>query len=109
MVFKRGRFRIHKRFIVYGLVIALLLLLGYLLIDLGYVSNPFVSNKNIPATFEIRDECSLIAGQVIHVINNDGNCRIMCRAACEVRTLEFASSVFTQHEKGCHSCECSCS
>lgn len=102
---KRG---LRIRFIFYLLLLVLLILIAYLLFDLGVFSNLINSGKKAPAEFGIPDGCSIIAGKLIHTINNDGNCRIMCRAECEVRKMDFSNSSFSERTNGCSICDCSC-
>ena len=95
------------RILVVLLVIGIISLIVVSLIQFGVTS--LISKRlEKPEKFEIRDECSLILGKVIHQIKDEGNCKIMCLGECEVRNMEFYDSEFIEKESDCHVCYCYC-
>ena len=90
------------------LIIALLALVFILLVQFGFVNNPFEKLNREPELFRVEDSCSLIVGQLIHTINNADECEVRCKANCELRESDFHNSEFSQREKDCNLCNCYC-
>lgn len=65
--------------------------------------------KNEPELFIIRDECSLVMGNLIHQVRDMGECRIKCVNECDVRDMDFLKFEFLGKNNDCNSCECWCS
>ena len=63
-----------------------------------------IAEKN----FTIEDECSIIAGKIIHPIDREDECINKCTAYCETKTLSFDNATFQQKEKSCNICDCLC-
>jgi hypothetical protein len=61
-----------------------------------------------PELIIINDECSMMFNSIVHQIKDEGGCRIMCNAECEVRKMEFHHSKFIFKENSCHICNCYC-
>lgn len=59
-------------------------------------------------SFNAEDKCGLIAGQLIHSIDDIDQCENSCRATCEVRGLDFYNSTFIRQDQQCHICSCEC-
>jgi hypothetical protein len=97
---------IKKRYIFIFLVLLLGFLVYLVLGEFDFFAKDL--GEEVELDFFINDECSIIAGQLIHVINNEGNCKIMCRAHCEVREKEYSNSSFMTRENACHQCHCYC-
>ena len=94
--------------IIIMLAVLFLFMMFFLSIELNLINNPFSNILQEPQKFEIPDQCSIIAGQVIHTIENEDSCRIICRAQCETRNLEFYDSEFHESLEECHLCDCYC-
>ena len=59
-------------------------------------------------TYDVKDECGPIQGQIYHSIPNNDSCRIRCRNHCVSLDHEFASSSFIDRGTRCHDCNCTC-
>lgn len=97
----RGRNIVFILFISLGVLILVLGLL--LMFDFG------VFKKNEVKMFSIKDECSIVVGNLIHQIRNDGECRIKCVNECYIREMDFEKFNFIEKNDDCSSCECWCS
>ena len=85
-------------------IIALLIILLLLILSVIGVFEEQKQEEKI----SIRDECSLVMGNLIHQIRDSGDCRIRCINDCEVREKEFVRSEFASRENDCHVCDCFC-
>ena len=98
--------RLHVMIIL--LIIFLLVLSLILLIELNIIKNP-IENFNLqPKLFTIKDDCTMIVGNLIHKIKDEGGCEMACKTECGVRDMNFHSSEFIMSERDCHSCNCYC-
>lgn len=92
------------------LILAIFLLIVFLtiLFENGLIKNPL--DKLVKKTQEInaKDLCSIIAGNIIHTVSDEGECKLQCRAECETRNLEFQKSNFQLIENDCNICTCYC-
>ena len=61
-----------------------------------------------PEKFDVVDECSLIMGNIIHNMRDEGDCKIKCENNCDFREMDYLNSSFTFKETSCHTCECWC-
>jgi hypothetical protein len=61
-----------------------------------------------PELIVIEDECSIMLNNIIHQIKDEGGCRIMCSAECEIRNMKFHHSEFIFKDNSCHTCNCYC-
>lgn len=102
---KRRRF-LRKNNLILILAICLVVIGIFLLIENEFIENPFTSRE--PVTIEARDFCSLIAGNVLHTINNGDECRLQCLAQCETRDMSLGDSEFNKIENDCNTCSCYC-
>lgn len=91
-------------------VAGLFLCVGVLVLVLAYlVLNSFgVFESHSPEFFEVKDECSLIMGNLVHQIRDDGECRIKCVNECDVRSMEFFDFEFEGKDNDCNACDCWC-
>lgn len=96
-----------RKFLFYLIVflVFVFLLLGFFIFN-EYGIN---FNKIDRASKHIaKDECSFIAGQIIHTINNEDECGLKCISLCLVVSKDFSKSNFTLRENNCNLCECDC-
>jgi len=103
---KKGR----KSIFIYIIILTIILLFTILilLIQLGIIKNP-LNNFNIqPKMYNIKDECALIVGQLIHTINDEGICKQKCNNECGAREMRFYDLEFIEKENDCHECNCYC-
>jgi hypothetical protein len=84
-------------------IILLLILLILILYSVGFFDKPKTEQL-----FLVRDECSLVMGNVIHNLRNDGDCHIRCRNECTIRDMDFVRASFTEKNNSCHACDCYC-
>jgi len=61
-----------------------------------------------PQLFAVKDECSLILGNLIHEIKGEDDCKIMCNNRCGLMEMDFYEINFIRSEKDCHVCNCYC-
>ncbi len=110
---KRGKSsKLHKRITYNFLLIAifsiLILMALALLVQTGAMQNPWVElNKNIEM-INSTDACSIIAGKLIHTIEDEGSCENICHSECETRQKVFQNSEFVQNTDSCNNCNCYC-
>ena len=90
------------------IIIAFSILLIILLIIQSHILDLFTDLFKEPELFIIRDECSLIVGQIIHEMKNEGDCKIMCTNNCILRDMKYYNSSFIQKINSCHTCNCYC-
>src|SRR3989338_1359390 len=79
------------------IILIILLLIQYKKLDLSILTRK-------PQLFIIKDECSLILGNIIHKIKNGDECKIFCRNECILRKIEFYNSEFIESNNSCHTC-----
>ena len=106
--FKRYKKRKITLISIFLLVFLLVIMLLLFLFQLEIIKNPYAKFGAKPILFKIRDECSLIVGQLIHTYNDEGSCKNRCNAECEVRNFNFYNVEFIEKEKDCHECNCYC-
>ena len=83
---------------------ALFVLLVYLIGNsLGIFDEP-----SAPKSFPVSDECGNIMGNVIHNLEDEGDCKIKCENNCKFRELEYYNSSFISQETTCNLCDCWC-
>ncbi len=96
----------HKRSrIILGLIGVLIVLLMIFLLMGSNLNFKFVKEVQ---DFEIKDGCSLIAGNLLHEIGNEADCKIRCSNLCKVRELNYYNHNFVTENLTCYSCECQC-
>lgn len=89
-------------FLFVALFLLIVILGGLLLSDFGFFE------KHEVRKFNVLDECSLIMGNLVHQIRNDGECKIRCVNECDVRDMEFVDFAFEGKIDDCNYCKCSC-
>ena len=77
-------------------------------VGISLYSNGIFEPKSEPVKVEVLDECSLIMGNLIHNIHDEGGCKIKCVNNCEIRDMKFYNSSFTFQNSSCHECDCYC-
>lgn len=90
------------------LLVALVVLVPILLYQLGLVNNVFANLHIEKQEFLIEDDCSVIAGNIMHTIEDEGDCKHRCKNNCGVRELFFYDSEFIEKVGDCHECKCYC-
>gem|GEM_PF-1368182 len=98
-----------RRKLINKVLIIILILIGAIMILLLIEYYPEITSFRKDAeVYLIEDECGLVAGNLIHQIKDEGECKIKCRNECEVRKKEFYNSEFILRENACHVCNCYC-
>lgn len=94
-------------FLILTLFLVLIIICIIILNEYGILKkeNP---NHFIEKNFTIQDECSIIAGKIIHPIDREEDCAIKCVARCEVQSLSYINSEFIKKEERCNFCQCLC-
>lgn len=105
---KKGRRSLIFGLILIILFVSLLVLVPILLFQIGLVKNPFTNLHIEPREFNVVDECSMIVGNLIHSIQDEGVCEQRCKIDCDVRGLFFYDSEFSESPNDCHKCRCFC-
>lgn len=90
------------------LLVVLVILVPVLLYQLGMISNPFKNLHLESKEFVVRDDCSMIVGNLIHSIQDQDVCGQKCRTDCGVRNLFYQDSKFTERPGDCNECKCYC-
>ena len=83
--------------------ILVLILIGLILSSIGV----FDSSKEIKM-FSIKDECSLVMGNLIHQIRDSGDCKIKCINECDIDGMHFNYIEFAAQNNSCNDCYCYC-
>lgn len=96
------------KFLIFVLVLALVFLVLFLLIEEGILENPFSEYGKVEQKFSVRDECSLIVGNLIHQIDDEGICEARCKTNCQVREMNYIRFEFLEVEGDCNVCDCYC-
>ena len=102
---KKERVRKNKKvvralFVCVGILV--LVLVGLILHSFGFFED------NSPEYFVVKDECSLMMGNLIHQIRDDGECRNRCVNECSVQEMDFDRFSFEAKNNDCSLCECWC-
>ena len=99
-----------KKIIIGAIILILLLsvIILILLIQFKIIKYDFKSFALKPELFKIEDKCSVIVGQLIHTVNNEGTCMMKCKTECEVRDMKFFNLEFIEIENDCNKCSCYC-
>ena len=96
----------RNKYLFYGVLFFLLVLIVLILIQTGVFDSIFSKKKVVD--FEIRDACSVILGTLFHEIETSNNCALMCKNECGLRDKDFYGFNFTANEADCNFCTCSC-
>lgn len=95
------------KIIIITLIVLLTITIILILVAAGILDMSRLARNEVKV-FQSQDKCSLIVGKLIHVIRDSDDCRINCRADCNVRQLEFVDSNFTASFTSCNQCTCYC-
>ncbi len=105
------RSKVSKKFllsIIFCLFVLLILIVPLLLIQLNIIQNPALFLSKKVQNFIIKDECSLVVGQLIHNIKDEGSCQLSCITRCNTYKLKYYNSTFKENVGDCNSCDCAC-
>ncbi len=110
---KRSQKKIKKRTIkaiIAILVLILMVISLSLLIEFRVIKNPLkeIKLRAESKNFEIKDNCAVIVGRLIHSINDENTCELMCKTTCSTLEMKFQSSEFMKKEEDCNKCSCNC-
>lgn len=93
---------------ILGLSLIIFLVILYLLLG-AFGINPLAFMENGgDAIVNLPDQCSIIAGQMIHTINLADECSLKCRSECEVLEMNYDRDEFSFGNQSCNSCTCFC-
>jgi hypothetical protein len=104
---KKPKKRLIKLVLIILTIILILVLLMTLVIQYNFINN-FKNLQPKEKIFLIKDECSLILGQIIHQIRDKDECRIRCINECRLENLNIKKSDFVLGNNSCHACNCFC-
>lgn len=105
---KRGKPITHSRYMLISLIVIVVILLYFLLIQTHAIENPFIEIAKDDFEVNSTDRCSLIAGQLIHTIKDEDECRNICFSECEVRGASLEDFTFEERLNNCNACTCYC-
>lgn len=107
---RKSQKRLFVQIVIALLLLVVLFLIFELLIENGYIENPFgdLAFNNEVQQFSVPDSCSIIAGQLIHTLLGEGECEVRCKQDCELRDLSYYDYEFTERLGDCHICDCYC-
>jgi len=91
--------------VLLAIALVLLILIGFLLI----VQSGTFEKKSEPEYFSLQDECQAVMGNLMHSINNEGECKLRCINHCDIREMNFEGFEFIEETTACSHCGCSCS
>ena len=91
-----------------GISIILFLILGIYLFSFFVDFSFIVRFFSEPQKVNLKDECSLIAGRLIHQIRDKADCELQCKNSCKMNEMFFSHSEFIFVENDCHVCDCYC-
>lgn len=87
----------------YFLLVAIVVVLVGIL---GFKYNLFTQGNISEVT--IKDECSLIMGNLIHEIGSESNCKLACETECIFAKKKMYNFSFESKNESCNSCLCNC-
>lgn len=90
------------------IILRVCIVLLFLLIFLVFVGLGGLKKPQEPELFRIKDECSLVMGNLIHSIKDEGECKLRCFNDCGIRRMEYDLSKFREVTNSCNSCDCYC-
>jgi hypothetical protein len=93
------------------LVLAFVLLIIFVSIFISeFVSFNFIGDIfEKPHLVDIKDECSLIMGNLVHQVRDETDCNLRCNNECNMEDSKFIESNFTRNGDGvCNRCDCFC-
>lgn len=80
----------------------------FLYLGITYTDFSIKSFFSEPKEITIDDDCSVIAGRMVHEIRDEQDCELQCKNRCNIEERKLSSSDFTQLHNSCHRCECIC-
>ena len=97
-----------KSFLPYYILAAILVLAILIILSVQY--GIFSATKGNIREVTIKDECSLIMGNLIHEIGSESNCKLACETECTFIKEKVYNYSFSQSLKdsSCNSCLCNC-
>ncbi|MDA3836627.1 MAG: hypothetical protein PF542_03315 [Nanoarchaeota archaeon] len=97
----------YSKYLLWAAVVFALILI--ILTFVEFVSFDFISKSfEKPHSVDVRDECSLIMGNLVHQIRDDNDCSLRCKNTCGMEDTEYVNSSFIAAEADCHTCNCYC-
>lgn len=96
-----------NRRVVFGLFVLVGVLL-VVLVGLAMFNAGVFEKTESPKLFNIKDECALVMGNLVHQVRDRGECRIKCVNECDVRGMDFSNFSFEGKNDDCNSCGCWC-
>ena len=103
---KKRFFKSRQLIILLSVLLAIIFLV--ILFNQGFIGNPLENFGKGITKVVAPDECTIIAGNLLHTIEDEGDCNLKCVAECEIRTLELEDSEFMARPNNCNICTCSC-
>jgi len=94
-----------KIFIIILLLVSLLIILLIVEFDILKIIK---NSLKEPQLIEIEDECIFMAGNLVHQIREDGECKTMCRNECALRDKKYNRHGFVENINTCNICNCYC-
>lgn len=92
--------------------IAIALVLAFLILNTYFILKEFGVIKSVKTIkekeFTLLDQCSIIAGKLVHTINSEGECINKCVAECETYDINYEKAEFEISQEACHFCKCYC-
>ena len=58
--------------------------------------------------FDIEDKCGNFGVGIVHTVENEGVCKMRCRAKCGSIDFEYKKIVFESFINKCNTCKCYC-
>ena len=107
---KRVRKKLSRRRLFVRVLLSLVIALGILLAFLILAEFGAFREAKKVERIDIADECSRIVGNLVHVIEDAGSCKLRCDNECEIRDKEYFNSSFLMSKSGnsCNACLCEC-
>jgi len=91
------------RLLFFGIGVLVLVLIGLVMFSFGFFER-FGGEEH----FDIKDECGIILGNLVHQVRDEGECRLKCVNECDVREMDFVRFEFEGKVEDCNSCDCWC-
>lgn len=89
-------------------MLLLIISLLFFFSSLGFINNPFSGISAKSEKFTLNDECSIIVGQLIHTVQDEGACQNKCYSQCQSIDADFVRIEFTERPNNCNLCDCYC-
>jgi hypothetical protein len=102
---KRGHKRKNKKVVRTLFVLAGILVLALILL---FMSSFGFFEERQNKYFDIKDECGVVLGNLIHQVRDAGECRVKCVNECGLEEMEIDRYNFVANFTDCNKCECWC-